>query len=317
MALWVDAIRGTTTILIIMVVAGGIAYVGDRVGHQVGRKRLTLFGIRPRYTSTIVAIGTGMVIALIVTLIAVLFSQQVKTALFRMNQISAEISSLQTQEQQLESKVNSGELVQPVGALMFPYYGKIPKGTPVDKRIAHIKTFYAQAVQFINATYTLPQFGLKKFVAPADIDSRLSQEFGAPQVTDASTASDLLMMVMADQNLYKGDAMHFELKLIDDQRRFAKGAPVGYLQIPGGPNADPSLAIIELQQLVAGIARNDAKLPPPLANSVQVLQTYPSLADMKTMLSKGGRYVMTAFAAEDIYPHTGGMPIVVALTPVK
>jgi len=313
----VDIIRGTTTILMIMIVAGGIAYVGDRVGHQVGRKRLTLFGIRPRYTSTIVAIGTGMVIALIVTLIAVVFSQQAKNALFRMNQISAEISTLQAQEQTLESKVNTGELVQPVGALMFPYYGSIPKGTPIEERLKHIKSFYGQAVGFINSTYTLPQFGLKKFVAPADLDRRLSEEFGAPQVTDASQSSDLLMMVMSDQNLYKGDQVHFELKLIDDQRRFAKGAPVGYLQIPGGPNADPTLAIIELRQLVASIASNDAKLPPPLANSVQVLQTFPSVADMKTMLSKGGRYVMTAFAAEDIYPHTGGMPIVVALAPVK
>ena len=52
----------------VMAIAGGVAYVGDRVGHQVGRKRLTLFGIRPRYTSTIIAIATGMIIALVVTL---------------------------------------------------------------------------------------------------------------------------------------------------------------------------------------------------------------------------------------------------------
>lgn len=317
MAEWVDIIRGTTTILIIMIVAGGIAYVGDRVGHQVGRKRLTLFGIRPRYTSTIVAIGTGMVIALIVTLIALLFSQQAKNALFRMNQISAEISSLQTQEQSLESKVNNGELVQPVGALMFPYFGKIPKGTAVDTRIKQIKAFYAQAVGFINSTYPNPPFELKRFATPADIDRTLSQTYGTPEVTDASQTSDLLMMVLADQNLYKGDSVHFELKLIDDQRRFAKNAAIGSLQIPGGHNADPSLAINELQQLVANIARNDAKLPPPLANNVQVLQALPTLAEMKTNLTRGGRYVMTAFAAEDIYPHTGGMPIVVVLSPAK
>ncbi len=311
---WVDVIRGTTTIIIIMIVAGGIAYVGDRVGHQVGRKRLTLFGIRPRYTSTIVAIGTGMLIALIVTLIALLFSQQVKNALFRMNQISARITELQTQEQSLESKVNNGQLVQPVDALMFPYFLIIPKGEPVDTRMSRIKAFYGQAVEFINSNYTLAPFELKRFVAPPDLDRRLAQRYGTPEVTAASQLSDLMMMVMADQNLYKGDQVHFSLTLIDDQRRFPKGAPVGSLRIPGGPNADPNLAVYELEQQVASSAHDDAKLPPPLANNVQVVQTFPSVPEMKAMLSKPGtRYLMTAYAAEDIYPHTRGIPIVVAL----
>src|SRR5215469_7635696 len=125
-----DAIRGTLVILIIMIVAGAIAYVGDRVGHQVGRKRLTLLGMRPRYTSTIVAVGTGMVIALAVTLTALIFSQQVQTALFKMNQLSLQITTLQTREQDLEKKVNSGQLVIPVGTLMVPYFSTIRKGMP-------------------------------------------------------------------------------------------------------------------------------------------------------------------------------------------
>src|SRR5215469_16689267 len=117
-----DIVRGTLTILIVMAISGVIAYVGDRVGHQVGRKRLTMFGIRPRYTSTIVAVGTGMVIALAVTVTALIFSQQVKTALFRMNQLSAEMTTMQARETELESKVNNGQLIVPVGRLMVPVY---------------------------------------------------------------------------------------------------------------------------------------------------------------------------------------------------
>ncbi|HMD02671.1 MAG TPA: DUF3084 domain-containing protein, partial [Candidatus Baltobacteraceae bacterium] len=58
------AFGGSALILAIVLIAGSIAYVGDRVGHYVGRRRLSLFGLRPKYTSTIVAVGTGMVIAL-------------------------------------------------------------------------------------------------------------------------------------------------------------------------------------------------------------------------------------------------------------
>ncbi|HEX3369662.1 MAG TPA: DUF3084 domain-containing protein [Candidatus Cybelea sp.] len=82
---FVEIVRGIGNVAFVMAIAGGVAYVGDRVGHQVGRRRLSLFGIRPRYTSTIVAIATGMVIALVVTLGAIFASQQVKTAFFKLN----------------------------------------------------------------------------------------------------------------------------------------------------------------------------------------------------------------------------------------
>src|SRR5579862_5626739 len=199
-----DAIRGTLTILIIMIVAGGIAYVGDRVGHQVGRKRLTLLGMRPRYTSTIVAVGTGMIIALAVTLTAIIFSQQVKTALFRMNQLSAEISSLQSREQDLEAKVNTGQLVIPVGTLMVPYVSVIKKGTSVEDRIAEANTFYNQAVRFMDATYT--PLGLKKYVPPPDVDKTIKADFSDPKMSSALLSTDLLLVATAGQNLYLNDA---------------------------------------------------------------------------------------------------------------
>ncbi len=308
-----DIVRGILTIVIIMIVAGGIAYVGDRVGHQVGRKRLTLFGIRPRYTSTIVAIGTGMVIALLVTVIAILWSQQVKTALFRMNQINAEIASLQTRENDLERKVNTGQLVVRVDSLIVPYFGVIQKGEPVDQRLKQIQSFYNESVKFINATY--PRFGLKKYEPPPDIERTLAQSYGTPQVTEASANTNLLMVITADQNLYRNDEIHFQLNLIGDTRYAAKGQVIGNLVIPSGKNADPNLAVNELQQIVANVARGELHLPPFLANNVQVIQAYPNAQQMQAMLAKGpGNFVMTAFAADDIYPHTGGVPVVVTLT---
>jgi len=82
---FVEIVRGIGNLAFVMVLAGAVAYVGDRVGHQVGRRRLSLYGIRPRYTSTIIAIATGMIIALVVSLAAIFASQQVKTAFFKLN----------------------------------------------------------------------------------------------------------------------------------------------------------------------------------------------------------------------------------------
>jgi hypothetical protein len=307
---WVDVVRGIGSVLFIMAVAGGIAYVGDRVGHQVGRRRLTLFGIRPRYTSTIVAVGTGMLIAFLVTMIAILASNQVKTAFFKLNQINEQIRTLEARESALQNKVESGQLVVPVDSLMYPYFGRIPKGTPPAKGASIANAFYNGAVDFINQVG--PQLGLKKYVAPVDIEKRLHDI--SNEVSSESPNSDLLLVVVADQNLYRNDDVHFALSVIADVRVAQRGQALAQLTIPGGSGANPTLALNELQQLVTNVARSRMLLPPFLANYVKVVGTYPQLSEMQSMVNQPGRYIMTAFAATDIYPHTGGVPIVVALT---
>lgn len=168
---FVDLVRGAGNILLIMAIAGAIAFVGDRVGHQVGRRRLTLFGIRPRYTSTIVAIATGMLIALVVTIGAILFSAEVKTAFFKLRSINEEIAQLQSQEQALERKVNSGRLVVPTGELMVPFgqvlYAKDSQGRHEEA----VHDYYLRAVDYINQNY--PRLQLKPYVIPSDAMAKL------------------------------------------------------------------------------------------------------------------------------------------------
>lgn len=50
-------------ILILIVVSGFIAYFGDILGRRLGKKRLTLFNLRPRYTAIVVTTITGMLIS--------------------------------------------------------------------------------------------------------------------------------------------------------------------------------------------------------------------------------------------------------------
>jgi hypothetical protein len=313
---WVDLVRGSGTTLLIMAVAGGIAYVGDRVGHQVGRRRLTLFGIRPRYTSTIVAIGTGMLIALSVTIVALAASREVRNAFFRMNQITTRIAQLEGQQRDLEAKVNTGELIVPVNALMTPFFLEIKQGTPVDQRIAEVERFYHQTVDYLNHTWT--QRGLRRYTPPADIDRTLTEKFGDPAVTEGLLNSNLLVFVAASQNLYRNDELHFELQALSDVELVKKGGVIGSLIIPAGAHANPGLAINELLQDVAATARSQLQLPAFLADNVQVIQYFPSTDAMARQLSSGsGNYVLTAFAAQDIYPRTGGIPLVVTLTQAK
>src|SRR5438093_13050177 len=62
---------GTALVLGFLIgVCGFIAYTGDLLGRRLGKRRLSIFGLRPRYTAVLCTVITGMVIA--VTMVAVL-----------------------------------------------------------------------------------------------------------------------------------------------------------------------------------------------------------------------------------------------------
>jgi hypothetical protein len=312
---FIEFLRGVGWVFFIMIVAGGVAYVGDRVGHQVGRKRLTLFGIRPRYTSTIVAVGTGMLIAFLITVVAIGASHNVQTAFFTLNRLNQQISDLQQRQLELEKKVTTGRLVVATDTVMVPFYGFIPQNEPTDDRLKRVRAYYDSAVRYMNNSLT--RFGLRPYSSPPDLDHRLEIVYDSPAMTALLSQSNVILLVTADQNLYENDPIHFQLQPLPDTRRFAKGQVIAALNIPVIHNANPTIAVSELTNYIANAARA-AQLPNYLATNVVTVQVIPSPQQMVSMLSHGsGPYVMTAFAAEDIYPHTGGIPVDITLSPER
>ncbi|MES2463235.1 MAG: DUF3084 domain-containing protein [Armatimonadota bacterium] len=51
--------------LLLVPLSGFIAWAGDRIGHKSGKKRHTLFGLRPRHTATLITIAAGMCISVV------------------------------------------------------------------------------------------------------------------------------------------------------------------------------------------------------------------------------------------------------------
>jgi hypothetical protein len=310
---FVEVVRGIGNVAAVMALAGIVAYVGDRVGHRVGRKRLSLFGIRPRYTSTIVAIATGMVIALVVTLAAIFGSQQVKTAFFKLNAINAQITELQARQRDLEAKVNSGRLVFPTDTLMVPFYRVIDQSASQDSRLRTIRDYYFFAVKYVNGTY--PRLGLRPYAVPPDADRKL-RGLADDLTTAAKLAqANVMLTVTSDQNLFENDQIHFAINVTPDIRYFQKGQRIAQLVIPGKSGASINIALIQLQNYVSISARR-LHLPPFLSDIFQPVQLIPDAPQMQAQINKSGTYLLTAYAAADFYPHIGGIPIVIVLTQV-
>ena len=88
---WAD----TNWILIIAIVAGSaaLAYAGDVLGFKYGKRRISIFGLRPRHTSHLITAFTGMFISIVVLTILSVLSDSVRTALFKMNALQQELQT--------------------------------------------------------------------------------------------------------------------------------------------------------------------------------------------------------------------------------
>ena len=56
-------------IVVLMVVGGGIAYLGDWIGFTMGKRRLSVLGLRPRHTARVFTVASGAVIVVLTFLI--------------------------------------------------------------------------------------------------------------------------------------------------------------------------------------------------------------------------------------------------------
>jgi len=100
------AIYSVALIGALLVMAGLIAFIGDRVGMRVGRRRLTLFGLRPRHTSVVITVLTGVVIAAVSLGMLMAASNEVRLALFRIDEIHAVLAENRRQLEALQQELD-------------------------------------------------------------------------------------------------------------------------------------------------------------------------------------------------------------------
>ena len=94
---------GIMLIVVLVLTGGVIAFIGDRLGSKVGKKKLSLFGLRPRHTSILVTIITGILITTVTFGILAIASKDVRTALFGMNKLKAELNEKQSMLEEASS----------------------------------------------------------------------------------------------------------------------------------------------------------------------------------------------------------------------
>lgn len=96
---------GVFLIPVLIALSGGIALVGNVVGRGIGRRRLSLFGLRPRYTAQVITVATGMLITITTLVVVLLLSAEARVALFRLNEVFRETRRLEDEIRKQETRL--------------------------------------------------------------------------------------------------------------------------------------------------------------------------------------------------------------------
>lgn len=89
---------GIRLIVIMAIVGALIAYIADKMGSKIGKKKLSVFGLRPKYTSILLTALSGSIIAVLTISVMAIASQSVRTALFGMDKLQKELRMLNSEK---------------------------------------------------------------------------------------------------------------------------------------------------------------------------------------------------------------------------
>lgn len=98
---------GWVMLFVLAVMGGIIAYLGDKIGSRVGKQKIKLFGMRPKYSSILITILTGICIAAVTLGVMSVLSENVRIALFGMHQLQMQKAQLEAQKEELLKQAQS------------------------------------------------------------------------------------------------------------------------------------------------------------------------------------------------------------------
>ncbi|MCS6862248.1 MAG: DUF3084 domain-containing protein [Abditibacteriales bacterium] len=124
-----------TFVISLGVVCGFIAYVGDYLGKRLGKKRVTLLGLRPRQTAVLVSVTTGVCIFLVAFTGILAASQNARHALLRFDETVRRNKALTAANDELR-KANQ-RLEESRRALAEKARGLQAQVTSVERELRH------------------------------------------------------------------------------------------------------------------------------------------------------------------------------------
>ncbi len=141
---------GIRLIIIMAIVGGFIAFLADKMGSKIGKKRMSVFGLRPKHTSILLTVLSGTVIAVLTIGVMAMASQSARTALFGMDKLQQELKLLNSEKLTAafaldEAKGKVDEQNKKISMLDAKIKEASAENDAMEVKLAQINDMYAQA----------------------------------------------------------------------------------------------------------------------------------------------------------------------------
>lgn len=141
---------GIRLIIIMAIVGGLIAYIADKMGSKIGKKKMSVFGLRPKHTSVLLTVLSGVIISVVTICVMAISSNSARTALFGMEKIQAELKALNQEKVIVAEALNKAvKDVEDKNAVITDLDEKIKASMEendlIEARLADVNSKYAYA----------------------------------------------------------------------------------------------------------------------------------------------------------------------------
>lgn len=141
---------GIRLIVIMALVGGFIAYMADKMGSKIGKKKMSVFGLRPKYTSILLTVTSGTIIAVLTIGVMAIASQSARTALFGMDKLQQELKILNTEKanaavalDEAKNKVEAQN--KKISELDAKMQESMQENDAMETKLAEINAMYSRA----------------------------------------------------------------------------------------------------------------------------------------------------------------------------
>ncbi|MBP7634858.1 DUF3084 domain-containing protein [Candidatus Ozemobacteraceae bacterium] len=221
--------------LVLLVVSGVIAYIGDYLGTLVGKRRLSVLGLRPRVTALVVAVGTGMSITLLTLTVAAVMSDSVKIALFSVQELTKDVEMLRAERkrlsdeiQDLQTRMRSKEQEIVVFRKNEPIFARVfPSGRLASDVRTDLASFVRELSDKARSRGLIVKDGSSFF---ADNDAQIDRMADLISTSPA----DIVVGAVADENIAVGESLG-KVKFIvrPNSLIFKAGQEIASLEVDG------------------------------------------------------------------------------------
>lgn len=296
-------LSGIIKCLFFTVLGGFIAFVGDQVGKKFGKKRVTLFHLRPRYTSMIFTVVFGMLISLVTLLLLTVISKDARTALFGMEKLEAERQKLRREITQLAQVTTLGQVVfhlnQPI------VLGVVQGGGAAENMKEEISKLLAKANQVAIARGN----ELRRFRNLPLLDSKETVVVHTQEAYNEAveyltrTKKGLVVIIYSVRNVFLRDKVVAGFDFVDNRKVFDKAQVVTSLVIDGKSSREEILvSLFALLSQLQNSAMQAGMIPDPLTNNFGGNVMVATLLDKSDRIRRFSAPVtVKVIANEEIY----------------